>query len=154
MIELTPLARPYAKALFSSANESTKLEEMAVELKIMATASKTEGVINTIENPTLSRQEVTEILVKLFEESITDTSKKLLEILHTFVALGNTVVVIEHNLDVIKTADYIVDMGPEGGVKGGNIIAEGKPEEICNIKKSYTGEFLKNMLNENFKKTA
>ncbi|MDC3404048.1 excinuclease ABC subunit UvrA, partial [Candidatus Pelagibacter sp.] len=51
--------------------------------------------------------------------------KKLLEILHTFVALGNTVVVIEHNLDVIKTADYIVDMGPEGGVKGGNIIAEG-----------------------------
>jgi len=54
---------------------------MAAELKIMATASKTEGVINTIENPTLSRQEVTEILVKLFEESITDTSKKLLEIL-------------------------------------------------------------------------
>jgi excinuclease ABC subunit A len=59
--------------------------------------------------------------------------KKLLEILHTFVKLGNTVVVIEHNLDVIKTADYIVDMGPEGGVKGGNIIAEGKPEEICKI---------------------
>ena len=56
--------------------------------------------------------------------------KKLLEILHTFVKLGNTVVVIEHNLDVIKTADYIVDMGPEGGVKGGNIIAEGKPEEM------------------------
>ena len=81
MIELTPLARPYAKALFSSANESSKLEEMAAELKIMASASKTEGVINAIENPTLSRHEVTEILVKLFEESITDTSKKLLEIL-------------------------------------------------------------------------
>ena len=80
--------------------------------------------------------------------------KKLLEILHTFVALGNTVVVIEHNLDVIKTADYIVDMGPEGGVKGGNIIAEGKPEEICNIKGSYTGEFLKNMLKEKYKKIA
>ena len=79
--------------------------------------------------------------------------KKLLEILHTFVALGNTVVVIEHNLDVIKTADYIVDMGPEGGVKGGNIIAEGKPEEIVNIKGSYTGEFLKQMLlNGKFKK--
>ncbi|MDC0436665.1 excinuclease ABC subunit UvrA [Candidatus Pelagibacter sp.] len=78
--------------------------------------------------------------------------KKLLEILHTFVALGNTVVVIEHNLDVIKTADYIVDMGPEGGVKGGNIIAEGKPEEIINIKGSYTGEFLRPMLNEKFKK--
>ena len=80
--------------------------------------------------------------------------KKLLEILHTFVALGNTVVVIEHNLDVIKTADYIVDMGPEGGIKGGNIIAEGKPEEIINIKGSYTGEFLKTMLNDKFKKTA
>ena len=78
--------------------------------------------------------------------------KKLLEILHTFVALGNTVVVIEHNLDVIKTADYIVDMGPEGGVKGGNIIAEGKPEDIVKIKGSYTGEFLKPMLEEKFKK--
>ena len=73
--------------------------------------------------------------------------KKLLEILHTFVKLGNTVVVIEHNLDVIKTADYIVDMGPEGGVKGGNIIAEGKPEEVCKVSGSYTGQFLKNLLN-------
>ena len=72
--------------------------------------------------------------------------KKLLEILHTFVSLGNTVVVIEHNLDVIKTADYIVDMGPEGGVKGGKIIAEGKPEEICKVNGSYTGKFLKNLL--------
>ncbi|MDA9682103.1 excinuclease ABC subunit UvrA [Candidatus Pelagibacter sp.] len=72
--------------------------------------------------------------------------KKLLEILHTFVKLGNTVVVIEHNLDVIKTADYIVDMGPEGGVKGGNIIAEGKPEEICKVSESYTGQFLKQLL--------
>jgi excinuclease ABC subunit A len=72
--------------------------------------------------------------------------KKLLEILHTFVKLGNTVVVIEHNLDVIKTADYIVDMGPEGGVKGGNIIAEGKPEEICKVTESYTGQFLKPLL--------
>ena len=78
--------------------------------------------------------------------------KKLLEILHTFVALGNTVVVIEHNLDVIKTADYIVDMGPEGGVKGGNIIAEGKPEEIVKIKGSYTGEYLKSTLIDKFKK--
>ncbi len=72
--------------------------------------------------------------------------KKLLEILHTFVKLGNTVVVIEHNLDVIKTADYIVDMGPEGGVKGGNIVAEGKPEEVCKVKDSYTGQFLKPLL--------
>ncbi len=72
--------------------------------------------------------------------------KKLLEILHTFVKLGNTVIVIEHNLDVIKTADYIVDMGPEGGVKGGNIVAEGKPEEVCKVRESYTGQFLKPLL--------
>jgi len=72
--------------------------------------------------------------------------KKLLEILHTFVKLGNTVVVIEHNLDVIKTADYIVDMGPEGGVKGGNIIAEGKPEDVVKVAESYTGKFLKPLL--------
>ena len=80
--------------------------------------------------------------------------KKLLEILHTFVALGNTVIVIEHNLDVIKTADHIVDMGPEGGVNGGLIIAEGKPEDICDIKNSFTGEFLKPLLDNKYKKTA
>ncbi len=80
--------------------------------------------------------------------------KKLLEILHTFVATGNTVVVIEHNLDVIKTADYIVDMGPEGGIKGGKIIAEGKPEEICGNKISYTAEYLKPLLNGKYKKIA
>ena len=80
--------------------------------------------------------------------------KKLLEILHTFVATGNTVVVIEHNLDVIKTADYIVDMGPDGGVKGGNIIAEGKPEDVVNYKESYTGQFLKEILNNKIKKIA
>ena len=81
MIELTPLARPYAKALFSSALESKKTEEMASELKTMALASKTDGVINTIENPALSRQDVVNVLVNLFEESISETSKKLLEIL-------------------------------------------------------------------------
>ena len=80
--------------------------------------------------------------------------KKLLEILHTFVATGNTVVVIEHNLDVIKTADHIVDMGPDGGVKGGNIIGEGKPEDIVKVKGSYTGQFLKNLLINKIKKIA
>ena len=80
--------------------------------------------------------------------------KKLLEILHTFVATGNTVVVIEHNLDVIKTADYIVDMGPDGGVKGGNIIAEGTPEDVANVKDSYTGQYLKPLLNGKVKKIA
>jgi excinuclease ABC subunit A len=80
--------------------------------------------------------------------------KKLLEILQTFVALGNTVVVIEHNLDVIKTADWIVDMGPEGGINGGKIIAEGNPEKVSQIVSSYTGNFLKNIINTRLKKTA
>ena len=80
--------------------------------------------------------------------------KKLLEILQTFVSLGNTVVVIEHNLDVIKTADWIVDMGPEGGIKGGQIIAEGTPEKVSEITDSYTGNFLKNIINTKLKKTA
>ena len=67
---------------------------------------------------------------------------KLVEILHRLAADGNTVVVIEHNLDVIKTADYIIDMGPEGGDGGGTVIAQGTPEEICKVEASYTGKFL------------
>ena len=81
MIELTPLARPYAKALFSSALESKKIDEMASELNTMALASKTDGVIITLENPALSRQDVVNVLFNLFEESISETSKKLIEIL-------------------------------------------------------------------------
>ena len=80
--------------------------------------------------------------------------KKLLEILQTFVVAGNTVVVIEHNLDVIKTSDWIIDMGPDGGVKGGQVIAEGSPEKISEISSSYTGNFLKNIINTKYKKTA
>jgi len=68
---------------------------------------------------------------------------KLVEILHRLAADGNTVVVIEHNLDVIKTADYIIDMGPEGGDGGGTVIAQGTPEEVCQVEVSYTGKFLK-----------
>ncbi len=80
--------------------------------------------------------------------------KKLLEILRAFVNTGNTVIVIEHNLDVIKTADWIVDMGPEGGSDGGKIIAEGPPEKVMQIEGSYTGKFLKNLINNKMKKTA
>ncbi|MST74760.1 excinuclease ABC subunit UvrA [Roseburia sp. MUC/MUC-530-WT-4D] len=68
---------------------------------------------------------------------------KLIEILRRLSDGGNTVVVIEHNLDVIKTADYIIDMGPEGGDGGGTVIAQGTPEEICEVPESYTGQFLK-----------
>ncbi len=71
---------------------------------------------------------------------------KLTEILHRLTADGNTVVVIEHNLDVIKTADYIIDMGPEGGDKGGTVIAQGTPEEVADHPISYTGKYIRNML--------
>ena len=71
---------------------------------------------------------------------------KLLRILHRLVEGGNTVIVIEHNLDVIKRADYIIDLGPEGGDRGGTIVAEGTPEEIARNPKSYTGQFLKKVL--------
>ena len=81
MIELTPLARPYAKALFASAHESNKLDQIAKELKAMAAASKTKEVINTIDNPSLSRQEVLEILTNLFKETVSSAPLKLIEIL-------------------------------------------------------------------------
>ncbi len=81
--------------------------------------------------------------------------KKLLDILQAFVNTGNTVVVIEHNLDVIKTADHIIDMGPEGGESGGEIIAQGAPEKVSSEKGSFTGQFLKEILNTpKMKKTA
>ncbi len=72
--------------------------------------------------------------------------KKLLVILNRIVDNGDTVVVIEHNLDVIKVADYIIDLGPEGGNLGGEIVATGTPEEVAKNEKSYTGEFLKDIL--------
>jgi len=72
--------------------------------------------------------------------------KKLLEVLNRLVSTGNTVIVIEHNLDVIKFADHIIDLGPEGGDKGGKILAVGTPEQIASCKKSYTGQFLKEIL--------
>ncbi len=75
-----------------------------------------------------------------------DDIKKLLVILNRIVENGDTVVVIEHNLDVIKTADYIIDLGPEGGDKGGTVIATGTPEEVAQNKESYTGQFLKKVL--------
>ena len=72
---------------------------------------------------------------------------KLVEILRRLSEGGNTVIVIEHNLDVIKTADYIIDMGPEGGDGGGRVIAKGTPEDVAKEKKSYTGYYINKMLN-------
>ena len=72
--------------------------------------------------------------------------RKLLEVLHELVEGGNTVIVIEHNLDVVKTADYVIDIGPEGGDKGGQVVAFGTPEEIAEVQASHTGRYLKQML--------
>lgn len=73
---------------------------------------------------------------------------RLIDVLQTLVDSGNSVVVIEHNLDVIKTADYIIDLGPDGGDNGGSIVAEGTPEQVAEVKGSYTGQYLKNMLKQ------
>ncbi|HYG64113.1 MAG TPA: excinuclease ABC subunit UvrA, partial [Thermoanaerobaculia bacterium] len=75
-----------------------------------------------------------------------DDVGKLLKLLHRLVELGNTVVVIEHNLDVIKTADWVIDLGPEGGAGGGRLVAVGTPEEVAKVSESYTGRYLKSVL--------
>jgi excinuclease ABC subunit A len=67
-------------------------------------------------------------------------------VLHRLVDRGNTVLVIEHNLDVIKTADWIIDLGPEGGLRGGDVVAAGTPEDVADVKESYTGQYLRTML--------
>ena len=71
---------------------------------------------------------------------------KLIEVLQKLVDNGNTVVVIEHNLDLIKTADWIIDLGPEGGDGGGTIVAQGTPEQVASMKESFTGQYLRRML--------
>ena len=83
-----------------------------------------------------------------------EDTRKLLEVLHTLVDQGNTVIVIEHNLEVIKTADYIIDMGPEGGSGGGRVVASGTPEDVANVKASYTGQYLKPLLTRKIKQRA
>jgi excinuclease ABC subunit A len=75
-----------------------------------------------------------------------DDVKKLLELLNRLIDLGNTIVVVEHNLDVIKCADYVIDLGPEGGARGGEVVAQGTPEEIAQVSQSITGQYLKPLL--------
>ena len=72
--------------------------------------------------------------------------RKLLEVLHELVDQGNSVIVIEHNLDVVKTADHIIDIGPEGGDGGGQVVAKGTPEVVAKVPQSHTGRYLKEML--------
>jgi excinuclease ABC subunit A len=76
---------------------------------------------------------------------------KLIEVLHRLVDAGNTVLIIEHNLDIIKVTDYVIDLGPEGGERGGQLIAVGTPEEICSVEESYTGQFLRQYVKTNYK---
>jgi excinuclease ABC subunit A len=97
----------------------------------------------------LSRRQTGKTLYILDEPTIGlhfDDVKKLLDVIHRLVSMGNTVVVIEHNLDVLKSADYIIDLGPEGGEEGGRVLACGTPEEVSQIEGSYTGMFLKRVL--------
>jgi excinuclease ABC subunit A len=75
-----------------------------------------------------------------------DDIKKLLKVLNRLVEAGNTVLVIEHNLDVIKSADWVIDLGPEGGAAGGRVLAEGSPEDVAEVKASHTGKYLKHVL--------
>jgi excinuclease ABC subunit A len=79
---------------------------------------------------------------------------KLLDVLQRLVSLGNTVIVIEHNLDVIKSADFIIDLGPEGGAHGGRLVASGTPEEVAAVRRSHTGQVLKPLLNGNGKRNG
>jgi excinuclease ABC subunit A len=71
-----------------------------------------------------------------------DDVKKLLDVLHRLTDLGNSIIIIEHNLDVIRNADWLIDLGPEGGEEGGRIVAQGTPEQVARVKKSYTGQAL------------
>ena len=103
----------------------------AQRIKLASELSKVtkEGTIYILDEPTTGLH---------FEDV-----RKLLEVLNRLVSKGNSVVVIEHNLDVIKSADYIIDIGPEGGSNGGKIVVEGEPRQIINSKKSHTARFLK-----------
>ena len=88
--------------------------------------------------------------VYIFDEPTTGLHfadiQKLLDVLHRLTDAGNTVIVIEHNLDVIKTADYVIDLGPEGGPGGGQIVAQGTPEDVAKVAASHTGQFLRKVL--------
>ena len=98
----------------------------------------------------LYRTHVEKTIYLLDEPSIGlhyDDIQKLIEILNRLVDKGNTVILIEHNLDIVKSCDHIIDIGPDGGVGGGNLVASGTPEQVANNKNSYTGQYLKKVLN-------
>ena len=112
-----------------SGGEAQRLK-IAAELKV----SSAKNVLYIMDEPTTGLH--------------VDDIKKLLAILQKLVGSGNTVVVVEHNLDIIKTADWIIDLGPEGGAAGGQIVAEGRPEQVAKFEASHTGKFLAKVLAE------
>ena len=96
------------------------------------------------------KERVTEKILFIFDEPTTGLHfhdiQKLLDALNALVEKGHTVLVVEHNMEVIKSADWIVDLGPGGGKEGGKLVFEGRPEDLADIKESYTGQFLKEKL--------
>ena len=110
---------------------------------VLTSFGSLEGAIEAI------KQGAYDYLAKPFKKDLHfEDVRKLLEVLHELVDQGNTVVVIEHNLDVIKTADWVIDIGPEGGDGGGEIVATGTPEIIAKVDRSHTGRYLKDMLKD------
>ena len=99
---------------------------------------------------TIAKKNQSDSILFLFDEPSTGLHfhdiDKLLISLNALVARGHTVLVVEHHLDIIKCADWVIDLGPEGGITGGNLVFEGTPEELVKEKKSYTGEFLKSKI--------
>jgi len=128
----------------------TTIDEFAIFAAKKYDLSENEFAIELLYREVLLREadpKGVKFYVQMLEEGMTiDDVKKLLTILHTFVDEGNTVIIIEHNLDIIKTADHIIDLGPVGGDKGGKIIFEGTPENIIKERKSFTGKYLKNYI--------
>jgi excinuclease ABC subunit A len=97
----------------------------------------------------LSKRSTGQTIYVLDEPSVglhTADVHKLIEVLQRLVEGGNTVIIIEHNMEIIKVADHLIDLGPEGGDRGGRIVAQGTPEEVMKVSKSYTGAFLKEVL--------
>ncbi len=105
----------------------------------------------------LSRRATGKTIYVLDEPSVglhAEDVSMLIKVLQALVDTGNTVVIIEHNLDIVKVADWIIDMGPEGGKRGGEVIAQGTPEEVAEVSESYTGQYLKAFLAGQARKTA
>ena len=123
-----------------------RTQEQRTEEKQRATEKLMENLLPVLDDFERTVSYATENGEQGLLEGVKAVQAKLIDVLQALVDAGNTVVVIEHNLDVIKTADYIIDLGPDGGERGGRIVCQGTPEEICKCKESYTAKYLKEEL--------